>query len=107
LHLEYQQQVYFDPNQDIQEINQSIKRQRNTILTRWMFNNKYEREFPSDDRMKGRDENGNVYPSGLELFYHEYPYYYIWNKNRKLWKRRKPPVKSSTIGRIHIAHPKQ
>ena len=72
-----------------------------------MFNNKYEQDFPLNDTTKGLDEHGNVYPSGLELFYHEYPYYYIWNKSAKLWKRRKSPLKSSTIGRIHIAHPKQ
>ena len=52
-----------------------------------MNNNLKEQDNPLSDTIKGVDENGGVYPSGLQLFYHEYPYYYYtWNNDKKEWK---------------------
>ena len=84
-----------------------MNKQSRTTLTEWFANNAKEITNPLSNEERGYDKDNKLYPTGPELHYNEYPQFYTWDKNSKIWQRRKAPKKSKTVGRVHVAHPGQ
>ena len=99
VHLDKKQFVLY-PKNDLDGTKAACDKAKRTKLTAWFENNAKELENP----LTGKTGN-LVEPSGPKLFYHQYPRYYTWNTDKKIWKRR---VNGQwQIGRMHSAFPSQ
>jgi hypothetical protein len=93
VHLDSHNIVYYNP----EEPEEALASGRHTALTRFFEHVAKEKRTPlSNEKL-----NGN--PSAFELLYHEFPKFYVWEKND--WKRRANGKKEKTVGRMYSAHP--
>ena len=89
VHLENQQNCYFNANQTSKDIPTILDRSGSTTLTAWF---KYNREHPNDKIAQ-------------KLRYSDFTDHYTWNVAKKMWSPRIRNTKS--IGRMHFVYPKE
>ena len=82
VHLENQQNITFNPEEQIQEV---VNRNTDTTLTAWF---KANIEFPQ----------GRIYR------YDEYPSHYTYDRSAKKWKQRR--YNTNTVGRMYTVNPR-
>jgi hypothetical protein len=84
IHLENEQQMFFDPENQ-RNMERALQRSKNTLLLQYFKHNQL--------------NTGNA----REITYQEFPNHFTWNKTKKDWKPRKQ--KRMAIGRMYSIPP--
>ena len=94
LHLENQQTVYFDANDNMENCIEKIERSERTKLTAFF-------------ELNARPEGDELVRT---LLYREMPQHYTWDERQRKWKKRKKHRANGMaemIGRLYSIHPTQ
>jgi hypothetical protein len=96
-HVENQQRILFDPT----DPGAAIERAAETNFLQFMATCAKERVIPLPEALL------RGHPGASELTYPKFVQYYHWKKNSRIWVRRTIPPKTSTVGRMFMAGPRQ
>ena len=106
VHLPNKQDVYYEENENYEDINLNNLKWTKTQLLQYFLNNAKEKADPLTVRERGYFKDGTVRPRGPQLRYIDYPQFYKWEKNQ--WVRRCPKTTlKPMISRMHYVHYKQ
>ena len=106
IHLPDKQNVYYDENENYEDINLSNLQHSETQLLEYFANNLKEKTNPLTLEERGCFQDGSPRPHGYQLRYIDYPQFYTW-QNKK-WTRRSPRSNlRPTVGRMHYVNYKQ
>lgn len=105
IHLPNAQQVVYVPGDGEAAI--ANANGKKTQLLAYFERNRIESINPLPENDRGIDEGtGIAFPHAFQLLYKDFPQFYVWHKDGR-WDRRKRPKKSDSIGRLPKIHPKQ
>ena len=106
IHLPNKQNVYYDENENYEDINLRNLANTQTQLLEYFANNQREKSNPLSKEERGYFQDGTPRPHGYQLRYIDYPQFYSWQS--KKWVRRSPRSNLKPIvGRMHYVNYKQ
>ena len=106
VHLPNKQDIYYNENENYEDINLDDFANNKTQLLEFFANNRKERQYPLSDVQRGYFPDGTLRPHGYELRYIDYPQFYKWEKQQWIRRSSKSNLRP-VVGRMHYVNYKQ
>jgi hypothetical protein len=103
VHLPGDQLVYYNVGQEQIALDEADRNE--TQLTAFFHCNRMELITPLSAKERGFISPNVLHPISAEITYGQFPNYYTYDVSKKRWSRRKSPVFSDTVGRMHYCPP--